>query len=89
MARSVAVAASTVPDADTALVAFFAVALHAAKRRFRRLWRGAKLRVVVGDALGALLEEAKTVNGRFKNVAESRLTGARRTGPAQLEGAVG
>jgi hypothetical protein len=84
-----AVAASTVSNTDAALVAFVTVTLHTAKRCFRRLRRGAKLWVVVGDALGALLEKAEAVGGGFKNVAEGRLACAGRAGPAQLQCPVG
>lgn len=89
MAAPMAVAASTVPNTDAALMAFVAVALYAAKRRFRRLRRGAKLWVVVRNALGALLEKAEAVGGGFKNVAEGRLACAGRTGSAELQGPVG
>ena len=89
MAAAVAVARTTVPDTDSALVALVCIALIAAELRSGRLGDGADFGVVVVDALRALLEEAEAVGRFLSRSVEGGVTGTGRTASAQGKRPVG
>ena len=88
MAAPMTVTVSAVSYTNTTLVALVAVALHTAVGRFRRLWSGSELWIIIADALSALLEEAQTVRWLFKNVAKGGLAGASSARSTNLNRAV-
>ena len=89
LAAAVAIARTTVANTNAAFVALVRIALDAAEGRPSRLYGGAKLWVVVVDALCTLLEEAQAVGRFLRRSVEGGFAGTGRTASAQSKRPVG
>jgi hypothetical protein len=83
------VARAAVANANATLMTLVCIALNATEGRFWRLWRSAKLRVVIVNALRALLKKAQAVGRLLCRLVKGAITGAGRTAATQGKPSVG
>ena len=83
------VARASIANAYTTLMTLVCIALNATEGRFRRLWRSAKLWIVVVHALRALLKKAQAVGRLLCRSVESAIAGTGRTAAAEGKRSVG